>query len=272
MTKKRLPLLDHSPWSPSKADLASRCGLAFKYRYIDKKETGPKGTAAKIGTTVHKAQELVLGDNTKPEVALEEAIKTAEDSLTHNEIEQVRTFTQSIIDFSKRLNALLEKHPAKKIILEERWAITPEFYPCKFFDNKGMIRGIVDLAILLESGHMIVIDHKSGKPRPLKYYGSQLDVYAIMAQAQYPDIKGVRCAVNFMSQDKVVWGNYKSREQIEQVLRPWLIDYLNGKANRVEGFEATTGYHCSWCDFKSICPEWVNDDEDGEDGAESRRT
>jgi putative RecB family exonuclease len=263
--KKHLPLLDYAPWSPSKADLASKCGLAFKYRYIDKVETGPKGPASKIGTAVHKIQELVL-EGTKLATAVDQALLTSSDGFTHSETEQVLTFSQSVLDFCERIDTFKVKHPVAETLIECKWAITADFEPCDFFDDAGILRGVVDFGLLLTSGHLIIIDHKSGKLRPIKNYGTQLDMYAIMGQVHNPDIKGVQCAINFMAYDELVWSEPKSSSYVKTVLRPWLLDFLNTKSNSIAGYNPRAGYYCKWCDFRNICPEYetVNGKETGD--------
>lgn len=257
MSKTQLPLLDHSPWSPSKADMAARCGLSFKYRYVEKIKGGPRGTPAKIGVIVHRAQELVF-EGVRVKEALAQAITDVNEELTHKEEEKVRTFAQSLIDFKAKVDTFTTRYPAKELFLERKWAITTEFTPCDFFDDKGMVRGIVDMGILLENGYLVIIDHKSGRLRPMSYYGTQLDIYSIMAHAYFPEVKGVQCALNFMASDRVEWGKPKTSRFIVEVLRPWLVKYLNDRANAVAAFSARLGMHCKWCDYRDICPEQVN--------------
>lgn len=263
---KSLPLLAYNPWSPSKADLAGTCSLAFKLRYIDKVEGGPRGTAAKVGVAAHRAQELVLEGKEVSE-AMEQAIDDCGEDLTHSEVEKTRSFTSAIVDFKNKIDAFASKHPVKEFFLEQKWAITPDFTPCDFFDKSGMIRGVVDFGMLLESGHLIVIDHKTGRKRPLDYYGTQLDVYAVMGRAYFPDIEGVQCAVNFLAHDTVDWAPHKKASYVGKVLHPWLTNYLNNRASKVEGFEARTGRHCSWCDYKALCPTQVTNGQSGEDNS-----
>ena len=257
MTKTRLPLLDYSPWSPSKADMAARCGLSFKYRYLDKIKGGPRGTPAKVGVTVHRAQELVF-EGVRVKEALAQAIEDVDEVLTHKEKEKIRTFASSLTTFKKKVDAFTQRYPAKEVFLEQKWAVTEDFTPCDFFDTNGMIRGIVDMGILLENGYAVIIDHKSGRMHPMSYFGTQLDIYSVMAHAYYPEVKGVQCALNFMARDQVEWGKPKSTKFIVEVLRPWLIKYLNDRAEAVASYSARLGTHCKWCDYRDICPEQVS--------------
>lgn len=262
--KTNLPLLEYSPWSPSKADLAANCGLAFKYRYVDKAKGTVRSAPAKIGVTVHLAQELVLSGMSVGK-ALDKAVSEVDEDLTHGEIEKTRAFAQSLFTFYKKIEKFKKRYAVKELFLEQKWAVTTEFKPCDFFDDAGMIRGVIDMGLLLENGRLIIIDHKTGKPRAIKHYGTQLDIYAVMGLAHFPEIQGVQCAVNFLASDTVQWGGPKQTKFIETVLQPWLIKHLNNKAKNVQGFKPKVGWQCKWCDYRTMCPEQVENGKTGED-------
>jgi len=249
---KHLPLVKYGPWSPSKASLAATCALAFKYRYIDKVATGPKGSAAIVGVTVHRAQELVLQGVHVAE-ALSTAITESESDLTHKDKEKVKTFAQPLIDFDERIRVFKSNYPVKHVLLENKWAVTKDYEACDFADERGIIRGIVDMSLVLESGHVIIIDHKTGRVRPATYYTTQLHFYTVMALAHFPDLKGVQCALHYVAHSKLEWSNPVKPSYIKDVLQPWLIDYLNKKSVKADTPDATVGKHCDWCDFRTIC-------------------
>lgn len=249
---KHLPLVKYSPWSPSKASLASTCALAFNYRYVDKLATGPSGSAAVIGVTVHRAQELVL-QGTYVKEALDRAISESEADLTHRDKEKVKTFAEAMIEFDKRIKKFKQSYPVKQVLLENKWAVTKEYEPCDFSDPRGIIRGIVDMSLVLESGHVIIVDHKSGRVRPATYYTTQLHFYTVMALAHFPDLKGVQCALHYVAHRKLEWSSPIKASYIREVLQPWLLDYLNKKSLKVDSPDATVGKHCDWCDFRTNC-------------------
>lgn len=249
---KHLPLVKYGPWSPSKAALATTCALAFKYRYIDKVATGPRGSAASIGVAVHRAQELVLQGIHVTE-AMDTAILETEADLTHKDKEKVKTFAQALIDFETRIRQFELSFPVKYKLLENKWAVTKDYEACDFFDERGIVRGIVDMSLVLESGHVIIIDHKTGRVRPAAYYTTQLHFYTVMALAHFPDLKGVQCALHYVAHSKLEWSNPVKPSYIKDVLQPWLIDYLNKKSIKAETPDATVGKHCDWCDFRTTC-------------------
>jgi hypothetical protein len=251
--KTRLPLVEFAPWSPSKADLANTCALAFKYRYVEKIKSDTKGSAAKIGTAAHRVQEHVLnGEHSNQAVAL--TLDEYAADLTTMEVEKVRSFTPNIEAFKIRLDRLAQKHPVANVFVEKKWAITQDFSPCDWDAPDAMIRGVVDLALELESGQLLIIDHKSGRPWGLSKYMTQLDIYAIFGLAHVSRLKAVQCGVHYISNADLKWADVRKAEYIITVLQPWLLNLLNARTLRLEGFTPTVSRYCSWCDFRNICP------------------
>ncbi len=246
-------LAQYTPWSPSKAQLAAQCPLAFRFRYIDHAPSAPQGLAGVIGVIVHRAQELVLSKTHNLASAFEEAIKENKHELTDAEIEKVLSFSESVRGFAERIEKFKEKNRVKQILLEQKWAIDQDFTPCPFDDEKAMIRGIVDMAVVLESGIVLIIDHKTGRRRPAAYYKAQLDIYSVFALSHFPELVGVQCALHYVAPGKLDWSDTVRPQQIRGLLRPWLISYLNIRAERAQTEIARPGKHCKWCDYRDIC-------------------
>lgn len=264
--KLALPVLEYSPWSPSKVDLAARCPRAFKYRYVDKIKTDKKGSAAKVGTTAHKAQELSIeGASTKE--AFELAITEYAHELTTSEIEQVNSFAPAVEEFGSFLTRFKNKYGVRAIYAEKEWAIDANFNACDYSSKTALIRGIIDLVLLLDNGQAVIIDHKSGKKKPVESYSTQLDTYAILALANNPEIKAVQCAIHFMAHEKVEWYVLRRRDDIQSLLHPWLVSLLNKRATGLEGYNPVVKrWTCGWCDFLKVCPEGNQQDGEREGG------
>lgn len=256
--KKTLPLLKHAPWSPSKVDKAMQCAYSFHKLYTDRVPR-TSNTYARTGVAVHRAQELIL-EGKKATLAVEQAIEESTD-LTHDEKELVQTFIDSMVAFSARLERFKRKHGIEKILLEEKWAITADFEPCDFKDPRAMIRGVVDLAMVTGQGYVIIIDHKSGKKKPVNKFALQLDTYIVMAHAHFPECKGVQAALHFVAHSDIKWDTPRKPAQITKVLRPWLKNHLITATNHVTERTTHTGWWCNWCEFKPQCPAW---NENGE--------
>ena len=258
---RKLPILAHSPWSPSKAGLANKCPLAFTYRYIEKREGKPRGSAAIIGVIVHRALELLL-DGTPVGDALDTAVAEYDQPLAAKDEKAIRGFSGKLVSFQEKLAAFTTKNPVTTRNLEGKWAINHDFNPCAYEDNdNAVIRGIVDLSLFLDNGYVIIVDHKSGRLRPAQYYRTQLDFYSIMALAHFPGAKGVQCALNYLAVDRVIWGTPLTSSYIRKTLHPWLGQYLTSRAARVSTPTAQVSPLCGWCDYEDICPARGSDNE-----------
>jgi ATP-dependent exoDNAse (exonuclease V) beta subunit len=260
---KHLPLAKYAAWSPSKATLAGTCPLAFKYRYVDSISTGSKNTAAKVGVAVHRALELHLG-GADINIAMETAIAEDDAELTHGEKEQVRTFTSRVIEFAQRIQKFTAGNKVTRILLEAEWAITANYTACSFGHPDGIVRGVVDMALVMENGYVIILDHKTGRLRAPSYYQTQLDFYTVMALSHFPDLKGVQCALHYVAHGKIEWNDPVKVAHIRNVLQPWIISFLNKKAEYADTAVATPGKHCNWCDYRSICQFRGMNVKDGE--------
>lgn len=257
--------MTYAPWSPSKASLAAQCGKAFKLRYIDKIKGEGQSTAARIGNVAHRVQELAL-QGTSVSEAIKEA--TAENTeLTHSETETVKTFAEAVGIFLGKINTFGHQHPIKETHTEIALAITPDFKSCDYKDPEAMIRGIVDVALLLDSNHLIIIDHKSGKKHAMSKFATQLNIYTIMGYAHFPDVKGVQTAINFMAHDaEVKWAAARTPKYIEDVLQPWLTKYLTTKVQKLKTFDANITPLCGWCDYRQICEDWLANGQERKQG------
>ncbi len=269
-TKIRLDV--YAPWSVSKAKLALQCPLAFKNRYIDHAPGLPRGLPAAIGVVVHRAQELVLGCEHTVEQALEQAIDEGKGELPESAYKTVRGFSEGLTQFAGRIEALCAKYPVEDILVEKKWAIREDFTPCDFDDPEAMMRGVVDFALVLRSGEVLVIDHKTGKKRSLDFYRRQLDTYSVLALSHLPKLKTVQCALHYLAPRKIDWAGITRPAHIATLLRPSLTRYLAWCAERAATQDARPGWHCRWCDYRQTCAyreipnveSGVGDDRSGE--------
>lgn len=254
-----MDLLKFAPWAPSKADRAVQCGLAFKYKYVDKIKTEQKSTAARAGVAIHKALELMLAEKISADTAIARTLDIYKD-LLHTEKETLYGLAENLEFFIGKVKKLNSQHKIHEQFTELKMAATPHFGSCNFFNNKGLIRGVLDLVLVLENGYLIIVDHKSGKLKELSNFIKQLDIYAVIAYANFPEIKGVQSALNFVSYDHVLWGPKRTAQQIQQVLQPWLETYLKDCTDNLENFPAKISKLCGWCDYQERCPEYHGED------------
>lgn len=250
-------VLENAPWSISKAGVIEKCSQQFAYKYgphkLKELEVFQQAT---VGIAVHKVLELAL-DGLPIKQAFTHAIDQGE--LTTNEVDELKAFWDQLERFVKKMAVFQKKHgviPQNRFI-ERRWAIRPDFTNTEFFDKKGLFRGVVDLALLTAAKDLIIIDHKSGKEKPLSEFEAQFRAYCLMAVAKFPQIRGVQTAINFTLTDKLTWNPYVSVAQIRDEYRPWMIDYLTKSCEKLlEEPKPVKGWYCGWCGYKSICTEF----------------
>lgn len=247
-------VLKGAPWSISKAGCIEKCSMQFDYKYGPKKiKELVQYQQATVGVAVHKALELALDG-----IAVKQAFRHAIDQcgLTTNEAEEVMGFYDQVDRFVKRMAIFQKKHgvlPQNRFI-ERRWALKPDFTKTDFFDKTGFFRGVVDFAMLTSVNDLVIIDHKSGKQKPLEEYAAQFKSYCLMAVAMIPSLRGVQTAVNFTATDQLVWNKYVSKQTIIDEYRPWLVEYLTKAcAGLLKPPIAIKGWYCDYCGYKPIC-------------------
>ena len=241
----------YAPWSLSKSDLAGKCPYAFKLRYIDK-ASRTVGEASKIGTAAHRVQELMLIDDLAPNAALKQGLAEAPD-LLHGEQLKVAELLPNIASFTERIRSFKKTNPITAHYGERSWSVDEKF---NFLDENSagvFLRGVVDYAMTTVGGYVIVIDHKSGRQHPIEKYARQLDTYAVLALAAFPEAKGVRAALHYIATGAVEWHHMRDAKTIRKTLQPYVKEYLRSRAAGLEGFPAKPQTLCKWCDYLEHC-------------------
>lgn len=263
-TSAQHPVDLYAPWSPSKSDSAAKCPLAFKKQYIDKLPR-VTGSAARTGTVAHRVQELILQD-VAPREALERALgensndAREDERLTTREAETVASLLPALISFSNRIADFGKRKKITAVYAEQKLGIRKDFSPCDFFDQDVFFRGVIDYLIILESGYGVIIDHKSGRVRPVSYYEKQLDAYAVLVRSHYPHLKGTQGALHYMAAETIEWSVMRHTAIVDSMLRPHLLDGLRRRAEGLAGFQPRLSKLCGWCDHRGTCDAYLQSD------------
>ena len=244
----------YAPWSLSKSDTAAKCPLAFKKQYIEKQQRA-EGTHAKIGVAAHRVQELLLmGED--PDRCLAQGLAD-NPRLTDKEIETVKALMPALVSFCKRIDSFADRHPIKEVHLEQKLGIRKDGSACAFDAPDAFFRGVIDFVIILESGRAVIIDHKSGKVRPIDYYAKQLDAYTVLVMAHFPEIIGSQGALHYMGAEHIDWYVTRDRATTQKMLVPYLMGLLRERAERLGEFNPKLSNLCGWCDFKHLCDAYA---------------
>jgi hypothetical protein len=249
-------VLKYAPWSTSKADTLHNCPRKFKYQYIDKVRglTAPKMGDALVGKAVHKLLEYAITFN-RP---IDKYIKTviAEFSLVNDDASRFSNLVPAAEALVKRLGDFQRRWKASPPRIEQRLAVSLSGETVGFFDDKkGFFRGVLDLSYhVKDKNHMVILDHKTGKDRGLKYYTNQFDGYLWLSKCAVPLLEGIQVGVNFLQTNRTEFSTFKyTHDPLE--LRNNVVRYLNKATARVDNLEVVRpGPLCGWCDFYTICP------------------
>lgn len=278
------PVLDYAPWSHSKEGVLDHCLLQFHKKHVANEREAPSGTAARVGTAAH----AVLEDATRdPAADLDEAAAraAAKTALTTDEAAKLRTFLPTTDRFRAWLRAFHAKHGVRQTLVEAELGINKDFAAVPYaVDWKlgvaairegvragvlPVVRGKLDLGLVTDDNALVIVDHKSGRPKPFAEYEAQLNAYAVLGAAAY-DVDGVQTAVHHVETGDMLWSKWIPRATIEASLRPWLAQRLNRHKHRLALLAPDApppprvGWYCGWCGFVDGCAA-------GKEEAERRR-
>lgn len=245
-------VLEHAPWSNSKADTAKQCPHRFYLQYIQKAER-IANPAAVIGLTVHKALEYIL-TNRPVDKCFELAIN--EMKATTNEIDEIMGFKPAVRSFVGKLKNYREFHNAMPPVLEQQLNIDLEGRPLKFFDNSGFLRGVIDLSMLINGRpDALIIDHKTGKVKELSAYKIAFDMYMLLFKSKNPNIEKIGLGINFLREGTVQFVKGLQDVRNTEPIMDRVIRHLNSCTVETHKHKLVRpGPLCDWCDYRHICP------------------
>jgi hypothetical protein len=247
-------VLQHAPWSLSKAQAALNCSFKYHHTYVKKRKgVKPVRSDGEIGSAVHKALEMALktpGANIT-EILRQVAVSSR---LTTTEIEDLISYAHNIQNFLKRIDEFSKKNHIEKTLIEHKFGFTVDGAPTTFFGGDVFFRGMWDLALLTRSKHLVVIDHKTGTPSDITKYKDQLDAYAVSAFFTVPELQGVQAAIHYVGTEDIFWAKMVPRATIQDQLVPWLFNFLDRAANATVTPTPVQSWLCDFCEHMDVCP------------------
>jgi hypothetical protein len=231
----------------------------FTARYVDKvapAETAPN-LPMEIGNAAHFAIEWALDG-----MSVEDAFAKIAQSDAYIEAvkEGVRDYREAVEDFVTGFEDYRKNFKLVIVKTEGKYALAPNFSATSYYDTDCLIRGKIDLLGITQSGKCLVIDHKTGMVRPISDHQQQLDIYAVMAVAQYPEIIEVRGAIHHMGANKnakgtrTTWSGEYSAATVKTVLAKKLVSWLTEAADAAATKEPRKNWKCKNCVYKPTCP------------------
>lgn len=243
----------HAPWSVHAVQGALECPFKFQQEHIlHKKPKQETNSALKIGKAIHKVLEFALC-NKPVKVALQAA--AYDEKLTTPEIEELLSYTHNTQSFINRIEKYKKTHQVDKVLLEERFGLTADYRPIDFWDKTKNVffRGTWDM-VIRSGSRVLIIDHKSGEPKPITEHETQLNFYAIAAAYFLPDVKLVQTAIHYLQSEEILFQPAVSLEQVQHTMTPWYEGYIEKAAQAATVAEARRNKNCRYCGFAGICP------------------
>ena len=208
-------------WSYSSLTTYEECPAKWKYSYIDNLPD-PPSPAMERGTRLHKLCETVL--------------------------------TQDVETPSELMNIarVLERLRVNSAQSEKAWRLDSKWKPVS---EKSWVLGIIDVHFMKDDA-LHVYDFKSGKP--YASHKKQLELYALIGLATYPQAERVECGAIYIDTGKIGYKRTIERAEADAAIPLW-----TNRANALlADFELAPkrGSGCYWCAFKDSlggpCKAW----------------
>jgi hypothetical protein len=268
------------PWSPSKVKMLEKCPYQFYLKYVLKVKPDDDyvqdTSMADVGTIAHRILEhVVLGkgvDDAYKATKFEHCevppayVKKGHANITGEKWrESIEVLEGNIITFAERMDVFARNNKIIARHTELKLGVTKDWKKTTFFANDVYFRGIVDLAIEIETepGYrpdFLVIDHKHGGGEfgapSTRNYQQQLDSYKPMIHYGFKASSGIQAGINFVKAGTSAYDEYTSAEEIETTVRKrveWIIQGAVDTTSERGFFKHIRGSHCVYCEFNDQC-------------------
>jgi len=224
------------PLSYSRLSRFENCPSSFEHVYVNKTVQDAGSDVSLYGNRIHETMErygraLVDADD----ATLEALLELERGAETAQWIGLVRSMVQRAGD----------KY------FEHQMALDAHKNPCGWFDKAVWLRAIADV-LIVNGSRAYCIDWKTGKKRNNP---TQLQLFAAMIFAHFPDVREVVVAYVWLAENDVTYTTYERR--FVSALWGSLSPRLNAVQDAVAlgVFPTKPSGLCPWCPAKEICPD-----------------
>lgn len=241
------PIPERLRLSFSQIDTYQTCGLKYKFRYVYKIPTAPKGYYI-YGDVQHRVLEEFFSRIKRGEEVSADTLRQLYEKHWRDE-----GFPDTLQqrEYKRRgYEELAEFYERNKDNLQAPLALEENFS----FEVAGhLVTGRIDRVDLLDGDRIEVIDYKTGKPKDQENADSslQLSIYAMAARERFKKEPALLSFYYLTSNEKV--SSQRSEQELAET-KEEILKVANSILKRK--FKPKKGKHCDWCDFKPICPEW----------------
>jgi len=238
--------------SASAIETYKQCPLKFRLGRID----GVPQTASKpvlvFGNIIHRILQRFHEPDT--ELSEDRILQLMDEEWKKGEFDYTvreEKFKEQGKEMLVRYCRMVQLNPPNVLAREESFA----------FDLGPItIRGAIDRIDQIGDGTAIV-DYKTSKTSSPAKSNLQLAIYSMyLEQSDDPTLGGlpIEASLHFLrDEDKPLRSHSFTSDQVGET-KEKIVEVAAGIRNRE--FDAKTGMHCDWCDYKSlVCPAWEDD-------------
>ena len=240
------PAFDLNTLSASAVESYERCPLQFKLER-EWRIPGEVPAAMQYGASIHRVlrtyYDAIRFGRPKPE---EELVQLFLDDLAEARIEdpyQHDLYQSQGVQQLRDFLAAAQRRPQPNVIhTEEKFEVRM---------GEATVVGRVDRIDEVGCGHVVIVDYKTGKPRSQEDADEslQLSIYAIAARERWG-----------YEADRLVFYNLEDNTAISTTRSGLQLQEAKMKVEDVATkiaageFEAKTGFHCTFCAYRNLCP------------------
>lgn len=250
-------------WSISKLKVFQQCPLNFYLKYVLKvKGKGfEPSLVTDVGRAAHKILELIIsGKSIGDSFAAAKREYVPHSMPLEDWDNNVARLEYNITGFRERLDTFETKHGVKRYVQEIRVGLTEDLQPTGFFSDDVYFRGILDFGIQINSGDVIILDHKTGAPAVMgvRNFKTQLDTYKVLFHHGIEKVEGAQSGIHFIKDGEIILDDYTPKKEIEGRLVNELQFYIQGCVDKTVNlgyFKHFRGPYCKWCEYNKECSE-----------------
>ena len=248
-------------YSHSKLQTFEQCLLKYKFRYIDKILVLRKSIEAFLGSIVHETLEWLYNqvkkrnlpsiDDTIMRYIRQWELKYKPEVYIVNEGLTTKDYFNKGIKFI--LGYYTQHHPFDDNTLETEKKVYIDLDP----SGEKKLMGVIDrLAHNPKTDEIEIHDYKTSNSLPTQEkieQDKQLAMYSIAIKEEFQN-KNVKLIWHYLAFNKKVHST-RTNEQLEQ-LKKETIELIKKIESTVE-FPPNKSVLCSWCEYREMCPAWI---------------
>lgn len=254
--------------SVSRLAVFDECSLKYRYRYHDKIESPlPEPSYFQLGTLMHETIELFTKRNMDASTVtfqemqslVVEVAKGDSDfgNITSEEIRRVPGFLNNFIKLQRDIQSMM---PDRRELTE--WAIPEQVIASgpdhDMNDMEVGMSGFID-RLIFHRDKALIIDYKTTKISGHKKISEaavdpQLRTYSYFVNKEFGiPAENITAMLYYLENGRRVPATFTDEDLQEQIgiIREKSLNIL---ATPPESARATSGSHCNFCDYRTICP------------------